>query len=207
MGKINDLTGQRFGRLAVVERAGRNARRHATWLCRCDCGNSSIVAGTDLLSGNTKSCGCYHDDVSRVLRTKHGAYGKKLYYVWSSMKMRCINPKNKAYKNYGARGVTVCDEWLHSFEVFQRWALVNGYEDGLSLDRIDNNAGYNPSNCRWVTRDVQNNNRRDNRLVEYDGQVRTVAEWARITGLPYEALRRRIAKGEPPEKALGPLRR
>ena len=207
MGKVNDLTGLRFGRLSVIERAGSNARRHATWLCRCDCGNTTVVSGADLRSGNTKSCGCYHDDVSRVLRTSHGSYGTKLYYVWLSMKGRCLNPKNKAYKNYGARGVTVCDEWLNNFESFQQWALSNGYEEGLSLDRIDNDAAYEPSNCRWVTSVVQNNNRRSNRYIEYGGESHTVAEWAEITGLPYEALRKRIAKGEPPEKAFGPLRR
>lgn len=207
MSKVNDLTGQKFGRLTVESFAGKNSRRYATWLCQCDCGNKTVVCGSDLRSGNTKSCGCYHDEVSRDRHKRHGMCHTKLYYVWVGMRGRCFNPNNKSYKNYGGRGITVCDEWKDSFSAFYDWALSNGYKDGLSIDRIKNNSDYSPENCRWTTQKVQNNNRRSNHFIEFNGETHTISEWAAKLGLTNRTLEKRISKGEPIEKAFGPPRR
>ncbi len=156
-----DLTGQRFGRLTVLEQAGRDSRREATWWCICDCGNKIQVPGYSLRRGNTQSCGCLKVDIHKV----HGGYYSRLYKVWFSMKQRCYNPKSKDYKNYGGRGIIVCDEWLHDFETFRDWALQIGYDENApfgecTIDRIDVNGNYEPCNCRWITIKEQRKNQR-----------------------------------------------
>ena len=163
-----DMTGRHIGRLLVIEECGRDARGEALWRCRCECGNEVIVRGSSLRSENTTSCGCYRRERVAESHTKHGMCKTRLYSVWQSMLQRagvhkCADEKNK--RNYQDRGITVCDEWL-VFENFRDWALSHGYSDDLEIDRIDNDKGYCPKNCRWVSRRENINNRRNTIRLE-----------------------------------------
>lgn len=163
MGKLVDIIGQRFGRLTVIARQGRDNHYQATWLCLCDCGKECVCRGHDLRRGRTKSCGCLCIDDAKIRFITHGKRRTRLYEVWYGMKMRCYNPKNSHYHRYGGRGITVCDEWLNDFQAFYNWAMANGYNENApygqcTIDRIDNNKGYSPDNCRWVDMKVQRQN-------------------------------------------------
>lgn len=196
MGKFQDLTGQRFGRLTVINRT-QNKGNKVVWKCKCDCGNETETTSYHLKSGQTTSCGCYHKERVAQTHTKHGERHSKLYAVWIAMKDRCDNPNNKDYHDYGARKITVCSEWLdkeNGFISFNNWSIDNGYKYGLTLDRIDNEKGYSPNNCRWVTQKEQCNNKRNNHKIAYDGKELTMMQWACILGIPYRTLERRINK-------------
>ena len=165
MSAVKDLTWQRFGRLTAIARAGSDAQGKATWYCICDCGNIVVATGAQLRRYNTRSCGCLAQEVSRKLRSKHGKTKTRLFPVWQSMKDRCHCPSNHAYKYYGGRGIAVCDEWRYDFQKFYEWSIANGYDENApkgqcTIDRIDNDKGYSPDNCRWVDMKVQNNNKR-----------------------------------------------
>lgn len=165
--KLIDLTGQKFHRLTVIKRHSENNKQNKPmWVCKCDCGQMIVVTGSDLKSGNTKSCGCWDKDVGRRKLTTHGYSKTRLYYIWSNMKDRCCNPNNKRYKDYGGRGIFVCDEWLHDFVAFREWAYKNGYDDTApfgqcTIDRANNNDGYTPFNCVWSTLRQQAHNKRN----------------------------------------------
>ena len=178
MGKIKDLTGQRFGKLTVRQFLRIGKDRSAIWLCDCDCGNTTEVSTKKLTSKNTKSCGCLREELHKT----HGLSDTKLFNVWSGMKQRCYNATTSNYKDYGGRGIKMCDEWLNDFKVFYDWAMENGYEDGLSLDRIDVDGNYEPNNCRWTNDYIQVHNRRLDKLYTYNGKTMSVRDWCKEIG-------------------------
>lgn len=192
------LTGERFGRL-VVESFYDTNNRNTLWKCKCDCGKEVIVKGTYLVNGDTKSCGCLKRDRTIERNTTHGmAHQTRLYTVWKGMRERCYNVNCSEYQNYGGRGVTICPEW-DDFSCFAQWAEENGYNESLpasecSIDRIDNNGIYEPSNCRWVSMSQQARNTRRNRLLFYDGQVKPAVEWGEIYGINSKNITQRIDK-------------
>lgn len=192
MRKSPDITGQQFGRLTAVQKV--NATGRARWLCKCSCGRTTVVDLCALQSGATKSCGCLQKERASAVglgNTKYvGKDEQRIADVYEGMKKRCYNPHNHNYKNYGARGISICDEWLHDKPSFVQWSLKNGYKQGLSIDRIDNDGPYSPDNCRWASLEQQHNNRRDNRLVTVDGETHSIAEWSRKLRLDQSALYR-----------------
>lgn len=199
MKRAENLTGRSYGRLVVLRRDNSQTRA-AYWICRCDCGKEAIVQACHLRSGATKSCGCFHDESARARdHSTHGGSKTRLFRVWKGMKSRCYSKSDTKYKNYGGRGIKVCDEW-QQFESFRDWALANGYRDDLTIDRIDVNGNYEPSNCRWITNKEQQNNRTNNLLLTYSGKTQTLTQWAEETGINEMALRSRIKKLKWPVK-------
>lgn len=195
MGTFIDLLGQKFGRLTVVKRMPNNNRNQAVWKCRCDCGNEIIVEAGHLRNGHTQSCGCFQRDRDVEYHTTHGMKGTKLFRVFHCMKGRCYNPTDKKYNRYGARGIKICDEWLNNPSSFFEWAAQNGYKDGLSIDRIDNNGNYCPENCRWVDNKIQSNNKSTNVVIEHNGISKTISEWADVLGISYSTAKSRYKSG------------
>lgn len=187
-----ELSGQRFGRLTVIEEAGRNKNQNVIWSCRCDCGNITTALTSSLISGNTRSCGCLHKETFSA--KKHGKRNTRLYRIWYHMRERCNNKNAAHYSDYGGRGITVCKDWDSGFQPFYEWATSNGYKDGLTIDRVDNNKGYSPDNCRWATYNEQARNKRNNLNITYNGKTQTLKEWANELGIRYTTLWQRLYK-------------
>ena len=200
-----NLTGQRYGRLTALKVCGKTEYGQTQWECECDCGNKIFVGIGNLRSGHTKSCGCLSREKSSEIgkrNLKHGESFSRIYGIYSNILNRCLVHTSKDYKKYGGRGITVCEEWKKSYETFRDWALANGYKDSLSIDRIDNNGPYAPWNCRWTTAKVQQNNTRFNRVITYNGETHTLAQWSEITRINYYTLWSRLKNGWSVEKAL-----
>lgn len=195
--KINSLTVKNFIHEGV----------NWLWLCECDCGSVKSYSPYKVITGHTKTCGCGKIERCRQLtknyRTKHGGRHERLYNIWHGIKLRCCTPTNKDYSNYGGRGITICAEWVSDYAAFREWALSNGYADNLSIDRIDNDKGYSPDNCRWVDMKRQNNNRRSNHLITYKGETKSIADFCDEKGLNFQTIYARIVhRGWSVEKAL-----
>lgn len=203
MPRIYDLTGQRFGKLTVIQRHGTyhspGGAKQSTWLCLCDCGNTNITTTGRLRGGYTKSCGCLKNECTPG--QTHGLSKTPEHKAWTHMRARCNNPNNNRFKNYGARGIKVCHRWLNSFEAFYS-DMGPRPSKKHSLDRIDNDGDYTPDNCRWATNRQQVNNMTRNVMIEYGGTTKTMSQWARHFGFKPSTLGARLRKGWPIEKAL-----
>jgi hypothetical protein len=182
-----DLTGKTFGRLTVVEEAGRSNAGKVLWRCTCECGNETVVVGGDLRSGRTTSCGCGIREATVARSRTHGQSGTRLYRIWCAMITRTTNPNFDRYADYGGRGITVCPEWRESFEAFVR-DMGPSYADHLTIDRVDVDGNYEPGNCRWATYKEQARNTRRNRYLTFRGRTKAVAEWAEVLGLKPQAV-------------------
>lgn len=193
-------------RLTVVELVDpyispSDGHKRQRWKCRCECGNEVIAIGNAIRKGQTLSCGCYHSDCAKQVIKKaiesnktHGESTQRLYKIWAGIKVRCYLETDQHYAIYGARGIKVCDEWYNSYEMFRDWALQNGYDEKLTIDRINVSGNYEPSNCRWATTKEQANNRRGNVLITYDGKTQTLQQWAEEIGINPTTLRDRLYK-------------
>jgi hypothetical protein len=195
--KLIDRVGHTYGRLKVLSRApnASKADTNARWNCQCECGKFSLAYGQDLAKGKVKSCGCLNAEQIK----KHGHSRKPVYSVWRQLFQRCENPDAPSYKNYGARGITVCDEW-RDFNVFL--ADMGFPAKGMTLDRIDNSKGYSKQNCRWATYGQQTNNSRANVRLELNGKTRTMAEWAKHLNISRDSIHGRLRRGWSVEMAL-----
>jgi len=197
-----DIRGQTFTRLTVIDRAANYKNGSARWRCRCECGNEVIAIGQKLRDGRVKSCGCYNRDVARQRMQTHGESSTRLFKIWGGMLNRCSNPRNRNWPNYGGRGIAVCAPWASSYEAFRDWSVSNGYADNLSIDRINNDGDYEPSNCRWATVEVQSINKRNNVRLK-DGRLAHA-----VSEVGHAQLRARMLKGMTlDEAALTPSKR
>lgn len=194
MSRFEDLTGRKFNMLSVAEFVGMKSHS-SQWRCVCDCGNSVVVGRNNLVNGHTKSCGCLKH--KEAANKTHGQSTTRLYYVWRNMLNRCYNEKVMDFPNYGGRGIEVCQEWKGSFQTFSDWAFANGYDSTAkrgeyTLDRIETDGNYEPSNCRWATEKEQANNKRNNQIFEYNGETLTLQQLSEVSGIPYKTLHKRI---------------
>lgn len=185
-GSIKDLTGQRFGRLEVIEidnRPQNGKHPRIFWICKCDCGNYTSSRSDGLKSGAKKSCGCLKAEISAKNVSKNHKHKQsltRLYQIWQGMKSRCFNANNARYARYGGRGITVCDEWVKDFSTFYNWAIAHGYKEDLTIDRINNDGNYCPDNCRWANITQQCNNRSTNVNITIGNATKTLTEWCEI---------------------------
>lgn len=189
-----DLTGKRFGKLLVIEKTNEKSKNNGEYKykCKCDCGKEILVRGSNLKSGNSKTCGCVRIMSNSPISRGRRKNNIRLYNIYQNMKQRCYDKKCKEYKHYGGRGIIICNEWKNDFLTFYDWSLKNGYSNELSIDRIDNNGNYEPINCRWATRIQQANNTSKNRIIEYNGERKTLAEWSRILNMSQQKLKYRL---------------
>lgn len=203
MPKPIDLTGQYFGYWKVIERFANTEGRCTKWLCECKCGTRKVVNGATLRNGTSKSCGCMRTELLIGRVRTHGKRKTRFYRIWAQMIQRTTNKNQKDYDYYGERGIAVCKEWRESFDTFEQWAKENGYAENLTIDRKDNNKGYEPGNCHWVTMKEQSRNTRRTHYLTYNGQTKPLTDWADEMQIPRFVLDTRINKlGWSVEKAL-----
>ena len=207
MAKPKNIEGKKFGRLTALKIVGRDRAGSCTWLCKCECGNEKVISARSLSNKSAKSCGCLASEKRRENMIKingfyHGYSSEKLRAVWFLLVRRCSEPTCKDFKYYGARGIKVCYEWLNDFQAFYDWAMSNGYKEGLTIDRIDANGNYEPSNCRWATMKEQSNNKRNNVLITFKGETHTLKQWSEIIGVNYYTMHKRYKAGKSPAEIL-----
>lgn len=183
--KFIDLTGKKFGKLEVLSIAGRKNGR-IYWTCQCDCGKQKMVLGQSLTSGRVVSCGCSSIERISLLNKTHSESKKRLYSIWAGIKNRCYNKNNVSYKNYGGRGIIMCDNWENDYISFRDWSLENGYDDTLTIERIDVNGNYEPSNCKWATRKEQGNNTRRTIKLQYGGKEYSALQLSEALKINYK---------------------
>lgn len=199
---VNDIIGKKFGNLTVLKYSHKETKffrgqKHGYlyyYICQCDCGNICIKLRKTLICGDTLHCGCKTSENIGNGNRKHGMFGTRIYNTWAHIKQRCTNPKNASYIYYGAKGIKVCDEW-QEFEPFYKWSMEHGYNENLTIDRIDVNGNYEPSNCRWATIDQQNNNKSDTRLYTMDNKTQCIKKWSEEYNICYSSLQNRLSKG------------
>jgi hypothetical protein len=194
-----DISGQKFGRYTVLKfHSTKNRKSYFT--CECECGTIKEVRSDQLKSGTTQSCGCYIKEKlkeERPYRIKHGKKAKetRLYNIWQGMRSRCNSETNPAYPKYGGRGIKVYENWLNDFQNFYDWAMENSYQENLSIERLNNDGNYEPSNCKWATSKEQNNNKSNNVVIEIDGEKKNLIEWSKSTGVHRSTIYRRLKRG------------
>ncbi|WP_239733020.1 hypothetical protein [Mammaliicoccus sp. E-M26] len=204
MGRIINLEGKTINGIYVIEREGMKNGK-ATWLCKCHCGKNFSTRGVDLKHNRTKSCGCNITKSIIERSMKHGDCGTRIYTTWKGIKARCFNKNEKAYKYYGARGIGMSEEWKNDYLAFKQWAYDNGYDDALTIDRIDVNGNYEPENCRWVTQKEQNNNTRRTIKITVNGVTKSLKEWCDYLDLNYNTIYRKYRLNENIEEQFSNL--
>ena len=203
--KNNDLSGEKFGRLTVVKRWERLPSGHTKWLCVCDCGNVKFVMDSNLHRKHEVSCGCAKKEKMIKNSKWKGESSEPLFIIWRAMLKRCYNINSQNYKYYGGRGIKVCNEWLdenNGYFSFKKWSLENGFEKGLSIERIDVNNDYSPDNCKWIPFSEQSKNKRNNNMITYHNETKCLAEWSKILGIKRYTLYSRLKRGWAVEKAF-----
>ncbi|BDA82398.1 hypothetical protein [Staphylococcus phage vB_SsapH-Golestan-105-M] len=202
---VNEYIGLKYGRLTIQSFSHKDKYYHVFVNCQCECGNTKTLRLNNLINGIAKSCGCLKSESSKknisklienkdYINTTHGQTGTRLYSIYRNMKRRCYNSNTDSYINYGARGIKICDEWLNDFNSFYEWAYNNGYNDTLTIERINNSGDYEPNNCRWISRGEQANNRRNTTYITYKGKTQSMKQWANELGIKYHMLQYRITK-------------
>ena len=199
----NDPIGQTYNRW-TVKSFSHKKNYHKFYNCECKCGNKGIIDLCSLKSGNSKSCGCLRNETTRKRATTHGMSQSRINRIYRNIKTRCFDTNTPIYEKYGAKGITVCEQWLgeNGFKNFLSWSMENGYRDELTIDRIDGKGNYEPTNCRWVTPKVQANNISTNVVIEYNGTKHTVSEWSDITGINRRTIEERYKRGLPVEEVF-----
>ena len=208
-----NISGQRFGRLVALSAEGKTENNTTIWKCQCDCGNTKCVPISRLTSGKTRSCGCLAKEVSSQVhkgntdRVTHAGSDERLYCIYRAMIRRCYNKNDKRFRNYGGRGIKVCDIWLNDYSEFRRFAVEQGYDEKAkygetTIDRIDTNGDYSPGNCRFVNMKTQQNNRTNNHVLLFAGEEKTISEWAEELGISRKTIVSRLHYGWSVEKAL-----
>lgn len=204
MPKALDLKGQKFHRLTVLNKKGLSSNNKIQWECRCDCGKVLIVIGSNLKLGKIKSCGCLKNQMIKERSFIHGKSRTRIHNIWWSVIQRCTDKNSHAYNRYGGAGILLHEKWL-DFKSFYEWSINHGYQEDLTLDRIDNKKGYNPENCRWISMKDQQRNRTNNRYITIDGVTKMLCEWGEETGIKPATIASRIKRGSPKERWLAPV--
>lgn len=193
---LNSLIGKKFNMLTIISYKKKDKCNRNYFVCKCDCGNTTEIRANHLLNDNQYSCGC--------IRTKYkdAVIGTAIYNTWNRMMHRCYDVKNHKFKRYGQRGIKVCDEWKNNYDNFYNWSINSGFRIGLSIDRIDNDGNYEPSNCRWATRKQQMNNTSRNRCITFNNETHTLAEWSELLQIKYGTICSRLHRGKPISQVL-----